>query len=190
MNRPALVVSDSHAGIRGAVAKTLTGVPWQRCQFHFQQNAQSYVTGKRLKSFIAGEIRAIFNSSNREAAEKRTAMAVSLFREKKQDKLADWLEENIEQCLTIIDCPAEVQRYIRTSNMMECVNSQLKKRTRLIPVFPSEASLLRLMTARLIDLSDEWEGNCGRAYISPEKLEIIAEVLKAAAPQLSPNITA
>ena len=61
-------------------------------------------------------------------------MAVSLFREKKQDKLADWLEENIEQCLTIIDCPAEVQRYIRTSNIMECVNRQLKKRTRLIPI--------------------------------------------------------
>ncbi|MCI7004030.1 MAG: IS256 family transposase [Akkermansia muciniphila] len=190
MNRPALVVSDSHVGIRGAVAKTLTGVPWQRCQFHFQQNAQSYVTGKRLKSFVAGEIRAIFNSGNREAAEKGTAMAVSLFREKKQDKLADWLEENIEQCLTIIDCPAEVQRYIRTSNMMECVNSQLKKRTRLIPVFPSEASLLRLLTARLMDLSDEWEGNYGRAYISPEKLEIIAEVLRAAAPQPSPNIAA
>ena len=70
MNRPTLVVSDSHVGIRGAVPKTLTGVPWQRCQFHFQQNAQSYVTGKRLKSFVAGEIRAIFNSGNREAAEK------------------------------------------------------------------------------------------------------------------------
>ena len=190
MNRPALVVSDSHVGIRGAVAKTLTGVPWQRCQFHFQQNAQSYVTGKRLKSFVAGEIRAIFNSGNREAAEKKNAMAVSLFREKRQDKLADWLEENIKQCLTIIDCPAEVQRYIRTSNIMECVNSQLKNRTRLIPVFPSEASLLRLLTARLMDLSDEWEGNYGRAYISPEKLEIIAEVIKSAAPQPSPNIAA
>ena len=115
-------------------------------------------------------------------------MAVSLFRGKKQDKLEDWLEENIGQCLTIFDCPAEVLRYIRTSNIMECVNSQLKKRTRLIPVFPSEASLLRLMTARLMDLSDEWEGNCGRAYISPEKLKIIAEVLKAAAPQPNPNI--
>ena len=115
-------------------------------------------------------------------------MAVSLFREKKQDSLVDWIEENIEQCLTIIDCPAEVQRCIRTSNMMECVNSQLKKRKRLIPVFPSEASLLRLMTARLIDLSDEWEGNCGRAYISPEKLAAIAEVLKSAAPQPTPNI--
>ncbi|MGN0810812.1 MAG: hypothetical protein ACI4PY_04865, partial [Akkermansia muciniphila] len=66
----------------------------------------------------------------------------------------------------------------------------LKKRTRLIPVVPSEASLLRLLTARLMDLSDEWEGNYGRAYISPEKLEIIAEVLKAAAPQPSPNIAA
>ena len=64
-------------------------------------------------------------------------MAVSLFRGKKQDKLEDWLEENIGQCLTIFDCPAEVLRYIRTSNIMECVNSQLKKRTRLIPVVPS-----------------------------------------------------
>ena len=71
---------------------------------------------------------------------------------------------------------------------MECVNSQLKRRTRLISVFPSEASLLRLMTARLMDLSDEWEGNSGRAYISPEKLAAIAEVLKSAAPQPTPNI--
>ena len=73
---------------------------------------------------------------------------------------------------------------------MECVNSQLKNRTRLSPVFPSEASLLRLLTARLMDLSDEWEGNYGRTYISPEKREIIAEVIKSAAPQPSPNIAA
>lgn len=78
MNRPDLIVSDSHAGIRGAIAKTLTGVPWQRCQFHFRQNAQAYVSSRRLKSFVAGEIRAVFNADNREAAKARTEMALAL----------------------------------------------------------------------------------------------------------------
>ena len=109
--------------------------------------------------------------------------ALSIFREDKQYKLADWFEENIEECLTVIDCPPEVQRRLRTSNIMESINRQLKRRTNVISIFPSEASLLRIVTAKAMDLSDEWEGISGKSYISPEKLQLAAEVLQAASSQ-------
>ncbi len=105
---------------------------------------------------------------------------LSIFRADKQYKLADWFEENVEECLSVIDCPPEVQRWHRTSNIMQSINSQLKRRTNVITIFPSEASLLRIVTAKAMDLSDEWEGNSGKAYISPEKLQQTAEVLKVA----------
>ena len=108
---------------------------------------------------------------------------LSVFRADGQTKLADWLENNIEECLTVIDCPPEVQKRIRTSNIMESINRQLKRRTNVISIFPSEASLLRIVTAKAMDLSDEWEGLNGKAYISPEKLQQTAEVLKAASSQ-------
>ncbi len=71
------------------------------------------------------------------------------FRADKQYKLADWVEENIEECLTVIDCPPEVQRRLRTPNIMESINRQLKRRTIVISIFPSEASLLRIVTGPL-----------------------------------------
>ena len=182
MNTPLTVTSDDHKGIRTALARTLTGTLWQRCQFHFQQNAQAYVTSARYKSIAASHIRSIFNAGNRNMAKLVTQNVLATFREDGQDKLADWLEENIEECLTIIDCPPNVQRRLRTSNIMECINRQLKRRTNVVSIFPSEASLLRLVTAKAMDLSDEWEGS-SKTYITPEMLRQTAEVLTAAAPQ-------
>ena len=109
--------------------------------------------------------------------------ALSIFRADKQYKLADWVEENIEECLTVIDCPPEVQRRIRTSNIMKSINRQLKRRTNVISIFPSEASLLRIVTSKAMDLSDEWEGISGKSYISPENLQLAAEALQAASSQ-------
>ena len=84
------------------------------------------------------------------------------------------------KCLTVIDCPPEAQRRLRTSNIMASINRQLKRRTNVISIFPSEASLLRIVTAKAMALSDEWEGICAKAYISPEKLQQAAEALQAA----------
>ena len=180
MNRPDCITSDDHKGIRKALVETLTGVPWQRCQFHFQQNAQAHVTRVRYRRIAAAHIRNVFNAGNRTSAELMIRNTLSTFREDKQYKLADWFEENIEECLTVIDCPPEVQRRLRTSNIMECINRQLKHRTNVISIFPSEASLLRIVTAKAMDLSDEWEGINVKAYISPQNLQQVAEVLKAA----------
>lgn len=183
MNRPLTVTSDDHMGIHAVFARTLMGVLWQRCQFHFQQNAQAYVTSSRYKTIAAAHIRTIFNVGSRKMANIMISNVLSVFRADGQTKLADWLENNIEESLTVIDCPPEVQSRLRTSNIMECINRQLKRRTNVISIFPSEASLLRIVTAKAMDFSDEWEGNSGKAYISPEKLQQVAEALKTASSQ-------
>ena len=76
-----------------------------RCQFHFQQNAQAYVTSVRYRSVAAAHIRNVFNAGNRASARLMIQNTLSIFREDKQYKLADWFEENVEECLTVIDCP-------------------------------------------------------------------------------------
>ena len=141
------------------------------------------MTSVRYHSIAAALIRNVFNAGNRASAKLMIQNTLSVFRADKQYKLADWFDENIEECLTVIDCPPEVQRRLRTSNIMESINRQLKRRTNVISIFPSEASLLRIVTAKAMDLSDEWEGNGGKAYISPEKLQQAAEALKAASSQ-------
>lgn len=99
MNRPNCITSDDHKGIRKALAETLTGVPRQRCQFHFQQNAQAHVTSVRYRSIAAAHIRNVFNAGNRASAKLMIQNALSIFRADKQYKLADWFEENIEESL-------------------------------------------------------------------------------------------
>ena len=79
MNRPLTVTSDDHMGIRAALARTLTGVLWQRCQFHFQQNAQAYVTSSRYKTIAAAHIRTIFNAGSRNMANITISNVLSVF---------------------------------------------------------------------------------------------------------------
>ncbi len=183
MSRPLGVTSDNHPGIRKALASTLTGVPWQRCQFHFQQNAQAHVTKQGYKKTAAAYIRNIFHAPNKQSALKLALETEEIFRRDRQSKLADWIAANIEECLTFADYPIDVQRRLRTSNTMENINRQLKRRTNVISIFPSEASLMRIITAKLMDISDEWEGQTGRIYISPDKFRQINEVQQATTSQ-------
>ena len=141
------------------------------------------MTSVRYRSIAAAHIRNVFNAGNRASAKLMIQNVLSIFRADKQYKQADWVEENIEECLTGIDCPPEVQRRLRTSNIMENINRQLKRRKNVISIFPSEASLLRIVTAKAMDLSDKWVGISGKSYISPEKLQLAAEPLQAASSQ-------
>ena len=158
MNCPLTVTSDDHKGNRTALTRTLTDTLWQRCQFHSLQNVQAYVTSARYKGAAASLIRPILSADNCNMAKLITQDLLATFREGGQHKLSDWFEENIEECLTvIIDRPPNIQRRLRTSNIMECINRQLKRRTNVVSIFPSEASLLRLVTAKVMDHFDEWE---------------------------------
>ncbi len=158
-----LITSDAHAGLQQARRAVFGGIPWQRCQFHLQQNAQSYVPRKTMKKEVAADIRAIFNAPNRQESERLLAMSVQKY-EQTASKLATWMEENIPQGLTVFEFPPEHQRRLRTSNGVERLNREIRRRTRVVTIFPNEASCLRLVSAILMETSEDWE--TGRIYLS------------------------
>lgn len=158
-----LIISDDHAGLGAARKAVFGGVPWQRCQFHFQQNAGSYVPKVEMRMEVAADIRSIFNAFDRQAAEVRLKQVVLKYTQS-ASKLAGWLQENAAQSLTVFNFPANHRRLIRTTNGLERVNQEVARRTKVARIFPNEASLLRLSSALLMEISEEWEG--GKAYLT------------------------
>jgi len=163
MGLPDAVTSDAHEGLKAALRAALNATPWQRCQFHLQQNAQAYITRQDMKKPVARDIASIFNSEDRRHAEARLAEVAAKYR-KSMPQLAHWLEENIPEGLTVLSLPEGVRKRLRTSNMCETLNAQIKRRTRVVGLFPNEASILRLVTSILMEISEEWE--TGKAYFT------------------------
>lgn len=162
---PDSVTSDAHEGLKAALRATLNASPWQRCQFHLQQNAQAYVPQLAMRAAVARDIRTIFDSPDLPRAEARLAELVEKYR-RPAPKLAAWMEANIPEGLAILALPEHLRRRLRTSNMCERVNREIKRRTRVAGLFPNEASVLRLVTAILMEISEEWE--TGRAYLTEQ----------------------
>jgi putative transposase len=159
---PDLVTSDAHTGLRAALRACFAATPWQRCQFHLQQNAQQYITKQDLKSKVAADIATIFNADDRPHAEVRLESFIKTYSET-QPKLAEWAEANLPEGFTVFSMPEAHRKKLRTSNACETLNSQIKRRTRVVGLFPNEASLLRLVTAVLIEISETWE--TGKTYL-------------------------
>ena len=161
------IVSDDHPGMAAARKAVFGAVPWQRCQFHLQQNAQAYVPRLDQRAEVARLIRSLFECPSRPAAEQRLKEIVAQYT-KSAPKLAEWMEENLPQGLTVFSLPAHHQKRLRTSNALERVNQELKRRTRVARVFPNETALLRLISALLNETSDEWE--TGKLYLNMQCL--------------------
>jgi transposase-like protein len=153
-----LLVSDDHAGLAAARRAAFPAVPWQRCQFHLQQNAQAYVPRLELRAQVATDIRSVFNCTDRPSAERRLKELVIAY-SLSAPKLSSWLETAIPEGFTVFAFPAAHQRRLRTSNALERVNQEIKRRTRVARIFPNEASLLRLVSALLAETSDDWESS-------------------------------
>jgi putative transposase len=158
-----LVISDAHAGLQAARTAVLGGVPWQRCQFHLQQNASAYVPKQELKAEVAAAIRAIFNAPSLHEAKRLLGEMVQRYRAI-APKLAPWMEENLPEGLTVFAFPAAHRRLLRTTNGLERVNQEIRRRTRVVRIFPNEAACLRLVSAIAMEISEEWEA--GKAYLS------------------------
>jgi putative transposase len=150
-----LIISDAHTGLKQARQAVFGGVPWQRCQFHLQQNAQAYITRQEQKTEVAAAIRAIFNAPNRIEAEALLRKTVTKYAQT-APRLASWLEENIPEGLTVFNFPEEQRQRLRTTNGLERLNREIARRSRIVVVFPNEASCLRLVTALLMETSEEW----------------------------------
>lgn len=159
------ITSDDHAGLKKAIAAVFPGVSWQRCQFHLQQNAQAYVPRVEMRKQVARDIRSVFNAPNREEADRLLERIVERYRES-APKLAEWMEVNIPEGLTVFELPEPHRRRLRTSNVVERINREIKRRTRVATLFPNEASLLRLVSAIVVEISEEWE--TGRKYLDME----------------------
>ena len=163
LNGVKMITSDDHAGLRRARQALFTGVPWQRCQFHLQQNASQYVPRKKMQAEVAADIKGIFQAPNRDQAEVYLKQVVAKYADTASD-LANWLEVSIPEGLTFFDFPSGHWRRIRTSNMLERLSQEIKRRTRVIRLFPNVASCLRLVSAVLMERSEDWE--TGRVYLN------------------------
>ena len=158
-----LIVSDDHAGLKAARRAVLPAVPWQRCQFHLQQNAQAYLTRLDQREPIARRIRAIFNAPERTEAERLLKEAIAHWRTD-APKLADWAEANLPEGFAVFDYPQTHRVRLRTTNGLERINRELKRRTRVVSMFPNTASCLRLVSALLTEFDEEWMS--GKIYLT------------------------
>ena len=158
-----LIISDNHAGLRAACNATFGGLPWQRCQFHLQQNAQAFVLRKDMRAAVAEDIRTIFNAPDRATAEAYLLKAIEKY-EKSASRLAAWMAENIPDGLTVFDFPQEHRRRIRTTNGVERLHREIRRRARVVSIFPNQASCLRLVSAVLNEISEEWV--TGKVYLT------------------------
>jgi transposase-like protein len=168
MHGTRLVVSDDHEGLKAARKATLPSVPWQRCQFHLQQNAQAYVPRVAMRREVAEAIRVVFQAPDRAEAERMLSRLAGRY-QKSAPKLVEWAEENLPEGLTVLDLPVAHRRRLQTVNGLERLNKEIARRTRVATLFPNEESLLRLVSALLIEISEEWE--TGRIYINLESDE-------------------
>ena len=159
------IVSDAHEGLKAARQACFAGVPWQRCQFHVMQNALRYIPSDAMQEGVVADLRDIFDAPDRVEADRRLSRAVKKYADA-ASKLADWMETNIPESLTVFCLPARHRVRMRTSNMLERLNRELKRRNRVVSIFPNEASLLRLASAVLMEVDEGWIS--GKKYLTME----------------------
>ena len=160
-----LIVSDAHGGLKEARRACFHGVPWQRCQFHLLHNALAHVPRQELKREAMDDLHSVFDAADERTAQEQLQRVVRKY-QSSAPALAAWMEENVPESLTVFGLPASHRRRLRTTNMLERLNRELKRRTRVATLFPNEASLLRLVTGVLMEVSEEWETN--KRYVNFE----------------------
>ena len=172
LNGIKLIIADDHVGLKKARQRVFPSIPWQRCQFHLSQNAQSYAPRKTLRQPIAMAMRDIFNSCDLDSARKKAYETINTFA-KAAPEFSKWLEINIEEGLTCFHFPRSHQRKIRTTNGLERVNREIKRRTRVAVLFPNTASALRLVTGVLVEIHEEWVTEKRYLKMKPEEQELV-----------------
>ena len=157
------IVSDDHAGLRAARQAVFPSVPWQRCQFHLQQNAQKYVPRLDQREGVARVIRSIFNAPNRDEATRLLSAAIASWGTD-NPKLAAWAESNLQEGFAAFGLPEAHRVRMRTTNGLERLNKEIKRRTRVACLFPNPESCLRLVSALLCEQDEQWQ--CAKIYLS------------------------
>jgi len=163
-----LFISDAHSGLRAALKAVYPSVKWQRCQFHMAQNAQSYAPTKSMRGEIGAAVRRIFNSSDYAQSQEEKRKCIEKYKESAPE-FANWVEQNIDEGLTCFDFPEAHRKRIRTVNGLERLNREIKRRTRVVTLFPNVASCERLITAVLLEQHEDWI--TGKSYLDMSLLD-------------------
>lgn len=160
-----LVVSDAHSGIRAAITRHLQGATWQRCRVHFKREMGRKVSYKKLKQLM-GEVASVFAPEEKtECLTRAEEMAVRW--EQTAPAVAAMLREGIEDCLAVLSIPEHHRRKFRSTNLLENIMKRLKKRTKVVGVFPNRASCDRLIGSQLLELHEQWQTE-PKAYVNME----------------------
>jgi len=148
------VVSDDHPGLKAAIREILTEAAWQRCYVHFLRNALDYVP-RKVDDDCLMELRWFYD--RRDLAEVKRDIAQWIAKwQAKYAKLVSWVEENVEETLTYYRLPRPHHKHMKSTNMLERLNQELKRRTLVVRIFPNEASCLRLTRALAIETHEDW----------------------------------
>ena len=167
-----LVISDAHEGLKAAIATVMHGVGWQRCKVHFLRNILAHVPQSR-KAEVATALRSVFSqvsleSARRAAGEFRTAYAKSL------GKAVAIFDAGLSDALAFLAFPIAHHRNVASTDPIEHLNREIRRRTRSVGVFPSVPSALRLITMILVEQAEDWMTS--RRYMTPESLELVAQM--------------
>ncbi|WP_455581528.1 IS256 family transposase [Dysosmobacter sp.] len=164
---PKLVISDAHAGLATAIRESFPGASWQRCKVHFMRNILAYVSQKEKKTFAA-VLKEIWLAPTEELAKKRAYDVMDAYG-KRFPKAVQCLENGLEDSLTSYAFPKLDARKVSSSNMIERLNREIRRRTSVVGIFPNEASYVRLVTTYLMEYAEDW--SVSRAYLSQESIE-------------------
>jgi transposase-like protein len=166
-----LITSDAHEGLKAAIGEVLVGSSWQRCRVHFMRNVLANIP-KGSKAVVAAAIRTIFAQPDREAAEQQLSEVVKAM-QPRWPKAADTVDKAEGDVLAYMNFPLEHWTRIYSTNPLERLNKEIKRRTNVVGVFPDGASVIRLVGSILMEISDEWQ--VGRRYFSKESMRKLSE---------------
>jgi len=171
----ALLISDAHYGIQRAFKETFIGASWQRCKVHFMRNILAHIPPK-LKETFAAKLKQIWLQESKKDA---IIIAQSIIEEfgKKFPEAIEVLQNGLEDSLQFYHFPQIDKRRISSTNVLERINKEIRRRSRVVSIFPSKESYLRLIASYLMEYTEDWEVE--RSYIRPQKLQEVMEIYEA-----------
>jgi putative transposase len=168
---PKLIVSDAHAGLIAAIREGFPGASWQRCKVHFMRNILAHIPQRDKKSFAA-ELKEIWLAPSIETARKRAADLADKY-EHRFPKAVQCLDEGLEDSLAFYAFPQLDARKISSSNMLERLNREIRRRTSVVGIFPNAESYVRLVTTYLMEYAEDW--SVSRAYLNENSVQLLLQ---------------
>jgi len=171
LKTPSLVVSDANKGLAAAIQENFPGASWQRCKVHFMRNILAHLPQKEKKSFAA-QLKEIWSAPTAELARRRAEELAGQYG-KRFPKAIEILMEGLEDSLAFYAFPELDARKISSTNMLERLNKEIRRRTNVVGIFPNPDSYLRLVATYLIEYAEDW--SVSRAYLNPKSIQTLLQ---------------